>query len=67
MTLLPAESLLEAKSRRQTLQEAFYHVQQARQEARNRGQSRQKPDMTDSPSWKQKLEDQFIPCDNVVS
>ena len=37
-------------------------TQQSRQEARDRGQSRRKPNMTDSLCRKSKLADSFIPC-----
>ena len=56
----------EAKSHGQSLQEAIYQAQQPRQEARDRGQSRRKPDMTDSFCRKRKLADSFIPCDVVT-
>ena len=46
----------------QTLQEAIYRAQQSRQEARDRGQSRRKPNMTDSLCKKRKLADSFLPC-----
>ena len=39
---------------------SFGKLQQSRQEARDRGQSWQKPNMTDSPCRKQKLADSFI-------
>ena len=60
LILFPAETL--AKSHGQSLQEAVYHAQQSRQEARDRGQSRRKPNMTDSLYRKRKLADSFIPC-----
>ena len=46
----------------QYLQEAIFQAQQSWQEARDRGQSRQKPNMTESLCRKQKLADSFIPC-----
>ena len=70
--LLPAETTghekwLPAETARvilhgQSLQEAVNQAQQSRQEARDRGQSRQKPNMTDSLCRKRKLADSFIPC-----
>ena len=57
--LLPAK---EAKSHRQSLQEAIYQAQQSRQEARDHGQSRRKPNMMDSLCRKCKLANLFIPC-----
>ena len=65
--LLPAETLdsrQEAESHGQSLQEAIYQAQQSLQEARDRGQSRRKPNMTGSLCRKRKLADSFIPCDN---
>ena len=44
------------------LHEAISQAQQSRQEARDRGQSRGKPNMTDSLCRKRKLADSFIPC-----
>ena len=41
------DSQQEAKSHRQCLQEVIYHAQQSRQETRDHGQSRRKPNMTD--------------------
>ena len=55
----------EAKSHGQSLQEAIYQAQKPRQEARDRGQSRRKPNMTDSLCRKPKLADLFIPCGRV--
>ena len=52
----------EAKSHGQSLQEAIYQAQKSRQEARDRGQSRRKPNMTDSLCRKRKLADSSIPC-----
>ena len=52
--LLPAESPAE--------KEAIYQAQQSRQEARDRGQYRPKPNMTDSLCRKRKLADSFISC-----
>ena len=49
----------------QSLQEAINQAQQSRQEARYHGQSRRKPNMTDS--LKRKLADSFIPCDKRKS
>ena len=60
------DSRQEAKSHRQSLQEAIYQAQQSRQEARDRGQSRGKPNMTDSLCRKRKLVDSFIPCDDCI-
>ena len=62
--LLPAETQKEAKSHGQSLQEAIYQVLQSLQEARDRRQSRRKPNMTDSLCGKRKLADSFIPCDS---
>ena len=42
------ESLQEAKTHGQSLQEAINQAKQSRQEARYRGQSRRKPNMSDS-------------------
>ena len=50
---------------RQSLQEAIYQAQQSRQEARDRQQSRRKPNMTDSLCRERKLADSFIPCDST--
>ena len=52
----------EAKSHRQSLQEAIYQAQQSQQEASDPGQSRQKPNMMGSLCRKRKLADLFIPC-----
>ena len=43
-------------------QEAIYQAQESLQEARDCGQSRQKPNMADSLCRKKKLADSFIPC-----
>ena len=48
MILHPAKTLQEAESHGQPLQEAIFHGLQSQQEARDHGQSRRKPDMTDS-------------------
>ena len=45
----------EANSHGQSLQEAIYQAQQSRQEARDCGQSRRKPNMMDSLSRKLKI------------
>ena len=58
MILLPAAT----KSHGQSLQEAINQAQKSRQEARDRGQSRWKPNMTDSLCRKRKLADSFTPC-----
>ena len=55
------QSLQNISAGRQSLQEAVYRAQQSRQEARDRGQSRWKPNMTDSLCRKRKLADSFIP------
>ena len=57
-----ASSRQEAKSHGLSLQEAIYQAQQSRQEARDRGQSRWKPNMTDSLCRMRKLADSLIPC-----
>ena len=59
---LKAFTRQEAMSHGQSLQEAIYRAQQSRQEARDRGQSQWKPNMTDSLCRKRKLADSFIPC-----
>ena len=59
------DSRQEAKSHGQSLQEAFYQAQQSGQEARDRGQSRRKPNITDSLCRKRQLADSFIPCENI--
>ena len=56
------DSQQEAKSHGQSLQEAISQAQQPRQEVRDHGQSRWKPNMTDSLCRKRKLVDSFIPC-----
>ena len=56
------DSRQEAKSYGQSLQEAIYQAQQSQQEARDHGQSRWKPNLTDSLCRKRKLADSFIPC-----
>ena len=61
------DSQQEAKSHGQSLQEASYQAQQSRQEARDRGLSQRKPNMTDSLCRKRKLADSFIPCDLNLS
>ena len=66
MILLPAETQQEAKSHRQSLQEAIYQAQQSQQETRDGGQSQRKPNMTDSLCRKHELADSFIPCNLVV-
>ena len=58
------DSLQEAKSHGQSLQEDIY--QQSRHEARDHGQSRRKPNMMDSLCRKRKLADSFIPCDLYI-
>ena len=58
------DSRQEAKSHGQSLQEAIFQAQQSQQEARDCGQSRGKPNMTDSLCRKWKLADSFIPCDH---
>ena len=62
MILLPADSLsrIRAESHGQSLQESINQVQQSQQEARDHGQSRRKPNMTDSLCRKRKLGDSFI-------
>ena len=65
--LLPADSRQEAGSHGQSLQEAIYQALQSQQEARDRGQSRRKPNMTDSLCRKRKLAGSFIPCGPVNS
>ena len=59
-------SLLEAESGGQSQQETVYHtwqsLQEARDCARDCGQSGMKPYMADTLSRKQKLADYFIPC-----
>ena len=52
----------EAKSHGRSLHEAIYRAQQSQQEARDRGQSRRKPNTTDSLCRKRKLAVSFIPC-----
>ena len=59
------DSRQEAKSHGQSLQEAIFQAQQSRQGTRERGQSRRKPDMTDSLCRKRKLADWFIPCVDI--
>ena len=56
------DSQHEAKSHGQSLQEAINQEQQSRQEARDRGQPRRKPNMMDSLCRKHKLADLFVPC-----
>ena len=56
------ESRQEAKSHGQSLQKAISQAQQSWQETRDRGQSRPKPNMTDSLCRKRKLADSYIPC-----
>ena len=60
------DSRQETKSHGQSLQEAIYRAQQPRQEARDRGQSRRKSNMTDNVRRKRKLGDWFIPCEIVM-
>ena len=52
----------EAKSHGKSLQEAINRAQQFWHETRDRGQSRRKPNMTDSLCRRRKLADSFIPC-----
>ena len=61
------DSLQESKSHRQSLQEAIYQAQQFPQEARGHGQSRRKPNMTDSLCRKCKLAYAFIPYVNAAT
>ena len=60
------DSQQEAETHGQSLQEGIYQAQQSRQEARDRGHSQRKPNMTDSLCRKQKLADSFIPCDESI-
>ena len=60
------ESRQEAKSHGQSLQEAIYQVHQSWQEEKDLGQSRWKPNMTDSLCRKRKLADLFMPCGIVI-
>ena len=59
-------SCWEAKSHEQSLQEAISQAQQSWQEAKDRGQSQRKPNMTDRLCRKRKLADLFIPSDIPV-
>ena len=66
MILLPVESRQEAESHGLSLKEAIFRGRKSRQEAGDHGQSRRKPNITDSLYRKRKLANSFIICGHVV-
>ena len=60
---LCCESRQEAESNGQSLQKAIFRRRYSRQEGRDHGQSRRKPNMADSLCKKRKWADSFIPCE----
>ena len=63
--LFPAKTLSRKLNQKDSLCMKLFTKHKSLQEARDRGQSRQKPNMMDSLCRKGKLADMFIPCVKV--